>query len=39
VGSTIAVVAVGHLPRAVLRKVVRGNVIKLRDLKIDGGNA
>lgn len=28
----------GHLPREVLRKVVRENVIKLYDLKIDGIN-
>jgi predicted TIM-barrel fold metal-dependent hydrolase len=29
----------GHLPQDVLRKVVRENVIKLYDLKIDGVNA
>ena len=29
----------GHLPRHVIRKVVRENVIKLYDLKIDGINA
>jgi hypothetical protein len=28
----------GYLPKDVLRKVVRGNVIKLYDLKIDGVN-
>jgi hypothetical protein len=28
----------GHLPKEVLRKVVRENVIKLYDLKIDGIN-
>jgi len=28
----------GHLPKDVLRKVVRENVIKLYDLKIDGIN-
>jgi hypothetical protein len=28
----------GHLPKEVLRKVVRENVIKLYDLKIDGVN-
>ena len=29
----------GHLPKDVLRKVVRGNVIRLYDLKIDGVDA
>ena len=28
----------GHLPKEILRKVVRDNVIKLYDLKIDGIN-
>jgi hypothetical protein len=28
----------GHLPKDVLRKVVRENVIKLYNLKIDGIN-
>jgi hypothetical protein len=28
----------GHLPKEVLRKVVRENVIQLYDLKIDGAN-
>ena len=29
----------GHLPKEVLRKIVRENVIKLYNLKIDGVNA